>query len=229
MSSDASKKAANKQSSAANQGIAEQQRQFDTFQQNIQPYLVAGQNSLTGLTNLTNNPDSIQDSAAYQWRLGQGMQALDRSAAARGSLYSGGHSADLMQYGQGLASQEYGDQWNRLMGMTQLGQNSAVGAGSMGMQSANNIGNLLVGSGNAQANGAIGSANAWGNALSGLANVAGQYAASRSSSYSPNPNSAGPTDWGAFAPNNPSSGWQPSGTNTNLLTGGGSRWYVGGN
>ena len=179
----AAQDAANAQTNAANMGIGEQRRQFDTFQQNIAPYLTAGQDGLNRLTSLMNDPSSIQNSAAYQWRLGQGMQGLDRSAAARGGLFGGGHQADLMAYGQGMASQEYDSQWNRLAGLASMGQNAAVGAGHMGQANANAIGNLYGQIGQAQAGSAINQANAWSNFGNSLAGIAGNYMGQRQSSY----------------------------------------------
>lgn len=66
------------------------------------------------LAELVNNPDSIANTNAYKFRFNQGQQALERSAAARGMLNSGNTLAALADYGQGQASQEYGDEFNRL-------------------------------------------------------------------------------------------------------------------
>lgn len=148
-----------------------------------------------GLKELLADPDSIQDSAAYQFRFDQGLQGADRSAAARGGLYSGGHSADLLKFGQGLASQEYADQWNRLANIATMGQNAAVQAGSSMQNTANNIGNLYAQQGQNNANATIGRANAYGNALAGLSSIAGQYLGARSQ-----PQPAQTTNWGAFTP-----------------------------
>lgn len=49
----------------------------------------------------------------YQFRLQEGQKALERSAAARGGLFSGRAAKDLTNYGQGAASQEYGNAFNR--------------------------------------------------------------------------------------------------------------------
>lgn len=202
----AAKDAARAQTNAANAGIAEQQRQFDTFQQNISPYLETGQMGLNGLQGLLNDPSSIQDSVAYQWRLGQGMQGLDRSAAARGGLFGGGHQTDLMNYGQGMASQEYDSQWNRLAGLASMGQNAAVGAGHMGQANANAIGNLYGQIGQAQAGSAINQANAWSNFGNSLAGLAGNYMGQRQTSYqAPATNQWSGT--GNSLINNPASNW----------------------
>jgi len=64
------------------------------------------------------SPEVIQSkleaTPGYQFRLNQGMQALERSAAARGNLLSGNTLAAAQEFGQGLASQEYQNRLNQL-------------------------------------------------------------------------------------------------------------------
>ncbi len=55
------------------------------------------------------------DDPSYAWRLEQGMTNLGRSQAAKGMLGSGNMAAELLSFGQGMASQEYGAQFNRLL------------------------------------------------------------------------------------------------------------------
>lgn len=55
------------------------------------------------------------DDPSYKWRLEQGMTNLGRSQAAKGMLGSGNMAAELLSFGQGMASQEYGAQFNRLL------------------------------------------------------------------------------------------------------------------
>lgn len=83
------------------------------------------------LVQLMNNPDSISDTNAYRFRFNQGQQALERSAAARGMLNSGNTLAALADYGQGAASQEYGDEFNRLS--SAVGQRNQYNVGRMGV------------------------------------------------------------------------------------------------
>jgi hypothetical protein len=66
------------------------------------------------ITSLLDNPDSISQSAAYKFRLGQGQEALQRQLAAKGMLNSGNRLTAITDYAQGQASQEYGDQFKRL-------------------------------------------------------------------------------------------------------------------
>jgi len=67
-------------------------------------------------------PDAYQDTEfkfdfeadpGYQFRLKQGQNAIEGSAAARGGLFSGAAGRQLQDYTQGLASQEYGTAYNR--------------------------------------------------------------------------------------------------------------------
>lgn len=65
------------------------------------------------------NGSFAPDDPSYQWRVQQGMTNLGRSQAAKGMLGSGNMAAELLAYGQGMASQEYGAQFNRLLAASQ--------------------------------------------------------------------------------------------------------------
>jgi hypothetical protein len=184
MSSDSSKKAARAGNASAQSGLDLQRQQFDTFQQNIAPYLQAGEGALGGLNALAEGDYSaFEESPDYLYARDQMQQGIERGAAARGSLYSGGTNVDLGRQLGGLASQNLGNYRNSLFQLAGMGQNAAVGAGNLGQQSANAQSGLLAQQGQNNANAAIQQGNAWGNALQGIAGVAGQYAANRSSSY----------------------------------------------
>lgn len=125
-----------------------------------------------------------QEDPGYQFRLSEGLKALDKSAAARGGLLSGGALKGISRYGQDMASQEYQNaynryttnqtnQYNRLasaagLGQTannalaQSGQNYANQAGQIGMQSAANQGNAALAAGQARASSYSGIGNALG-------------------------------------------------------------------
>jgi hypothetical protein len=119
----------------------------------------------------------------YAFRQSEGMKALERSAAARGGLLSGGTLKGIQRFGQDLASQEYQNAFNRyqvnrsnqlnplqsLMGSGQSATNVLTGAaGQMGQNEATNIMNA----GAARASGYVGSANALSGALSGIGQMA---------------------------------------------------------
>ncbi len=54
-------------------------------------------------------------SPAGQFRIDQAQKGAERSAAARGSLLSGGFQMALARQNQGLASEEYGNDYNRAL------------------------------------------------------------------------------------------------------------------
>lgn len=181
------KDAARSANRGAQAGIDEQRAAREQFQQNIQPYLDFAQNSaLPGLQALASGDYSaFEDSPDYLYARDQMQKGVERGAAARGSLYSGGTNVDLAGALGGLASQNLGNYRGYLMDIARMGQNAAVGAGSLGQQNANAISGLLGQQGQNSANAAIGGANAWGNALQGLAGLGGQFMGSRSSAYNP--------------------------------------------
>jgi len=121
----------------------------------------------------------------YAFRLSEGQKALERSAAARGGLLSGGTGKALASYGQQMGSQEYQNAYNRyqtnranqlapLFTLTGSGQASAAGqaaaAGNYGTGAANN----LTSAGAARAAGDVGTANALTSGLGSYLNYSGQ-------------------------------------------------------
>lgn len=103
------------------------QSQMDAHLQGAAPaYRAPGQNrfekglasSEKRLSALLEDPNSIQQSAAYKFRVGQGMEGLNRSLAAKGMAGSGNRLTELTDYMQGQASQEYGNQFGRLKDLT---------------------------------------------------------------------------------------------------------------
>jgi hypothetical protein len=78
----------------------------------------------------------FQQDPGYAFRLAEGMKAMDRTAAARGGLMSGGALKAGQQYGQDMGSQEYQNAYQRyqtnranqlapLGALTSAGQNAA--------------------------------------------------------------------------------------------------------
>jgi hypothetical protein len=68
---------------------------------------------------------------SYKFRVDQGQQALERSAAAKGFLGSGNILQELQKYGQDMGSQEYQNQYNRLLPLTGATTGSSGAAGSI--------------------------------------------------------------------------------------------------
>lgn len=165
---------------------------FNTAQAAEQPYNTVGTgavNTLAGLYGINGagagsgaptqaSLDAFTQSPDYAFALQQGNQALQRSAAAGGTLISGGQLKAAQEFGQGLASQQYGNYYNRLLSLSQLGQSAATGVsnaalttgGQVGTTLSNaggQIGNSIQAGGQATASGIVGSANAISGGLTG--------------------------------------------------------------
>lgn len=80
------------------------------------------------MANLMQGNFDIND-PSYKFRFDQGQQALERSMAAKGFLGSGNMLTELQKYGQGMASQEYQNQYNRLLPLTGATTGSPAAAG----------------------------------------------------------------------------------------------------
>jgi len=72
---------------------------------------VAGYDPASAMRNF--GASDFQADPGYAFRLSEGMKALDRTAAARGGLLSGATLRGAQRYGSDLASQEYGNAYNR--------------------------------------------------------------------------------------------------------------------
>lgn len=96
----------------------------------------------------------------YQFRVDQGTDAVNALAGARGGLNSGRTMQDLMKFGQGIASEEYGGYMNRLAGLTDMGVGAAGNQAQAGNAFASGASAAIGNKGNAQAAGYAGMAGA---------------------------------------------------------------------
>jgi hypothetical protein len=151
-----------------------------------------------GYTPMVNTLEELQATPGYQFQLEQGLQGVNRSAAARGGLLSGANLKAINDYAQGQASTGYQAAWQRaqdaygnafgrnqqkfqnLQTMANNGQSAAgmqgnaalsVGQGLAGASSnyGNNMSSLALAQGQNQANMYTGIANALGSTLTSLA------------------------------------------------------------
>lgn len=122
----------------------------------------------------------FETSPGYEFRLGQGLDAIEASAAARGMHRSGGTLTSLNDYAQNQASGEYANHIARMMGMTGIGQQASAQQVAATQNYGSMASNALAGQGNALAAGAVGSANSWNNAINNLSGLA-MYEQSRNS------------------------------------------------
>jgi hypothetical protein len=175
ISSHAAGKAANAQQAAAEAGVAEQHRQYDQTRADFAPWRAAGGAAITNGAAMLQPGYDYTTSPGYQFRMDEGLRGVQNSAAAKGLLQSGGTLKGILGYSQGLAAQDFNDQFNRQMAVAAGGQQANTATASAGQASAQNIGSLLTQAGNAKASGYVGQANAWTGALNNLGSIAGMY------------------------------------------------------
>jgi hypothetical protein len=153
----AASKAADVQAQAAEQGTAAQERMFNRQVELQEPWRQAGMNALNRMQ--SGDVMGMMD-PSYKFRLGEGMKALERSAAARGGLISGGALKAAQRYGQDVASTEFGNAYNRLAGLAGVGQTATGAMSSAAGQFGQNQSAGLANAAQARASGYVGGANA---------------------------------------------------------------------
>jgi hypothetical protein len=84
--------------------------------------------------------EDFQADPGYAFRMQEGQKALERSAAARGSVMGGAALKSLDRFSQGLASQEYNNAFNRFMQGREMRYNMLAGVSGMGLNAANTYG-----------------------------------------------------------------------------------------
>lgn len=117
--------------------------------------------------------DTFRNSTGYDWRLKQGMNALNSGYAGAGTIKSGAAIKGAIDYGQGMASQEFGNYLNALGNQQGIGLQAGSSAAGVSQNVANSLGNIYQQNGANQANASLARASALGNGISGIANIAG--------------------------------------------------------
>lgn len=186
----ASGKAADAQENAANTASATSNSQFQQNRQDAMPWHDAGVTALGDLSagvapggefNHNFGIADFEKDPGYQFRMDEGQRGVEAGAAARGGLLNGGTLKALTRYGQGFASNEYSNaynrfnndqtnRFNRLSSIAGIGQTATRDVANMGTQNAQYIGNNQIQAGNARASGYVGSANAINNGMQTLGN-----------------------------------------------------------
>ncbi len=106
-------------------------------QQLLSPYSDAGKYALTSLQDLSGangpltnkfsfNPSDLASDPGYAFTLQQGQDAIQRSAAAQGKLFSGGTLKSLAGYTTGTANQYFNDAFNRNLSTFNTNQQQAM-------------------------------------------------------------------------------------------------------
>ena len=182
----ASKSAASTQAAAAGKASDLQREIFEQTRADQEPWRQAGVNALGVMQSTAGNVPAafkfgdyeFKADPGYGFRFSEGQKALDRQAAARGGLISGGALKAAQRFGQEMGSLEFGNAYNRALtsyntdvarenqlynrqaGLAGIGQTATNLVGTAGQNYATNVGNLMTGAGAAQAAGQVGVANA---------------------------------------------------------------------
>lgn len=165
------KDASKKQYDAAMQGLSLQEQIYAKNSANLQPYMDLGAGGASSLASLyglpgSNNPngqvnwDQFLNTPDYQFTQQQGMRALDMSAASKGMLLSGAQSRASQTFGQGLASQQFGNYFQRMLSLAGLGNSAASALAGVGTNAGIGMSNSYGNAGQASAAGTVGGINA---------------------------------------------------------------------
>lgn len=176
----AAKKAGRLQYDAAMAGVDEQRAAREELRTLLQPYTQAGIPALQAQMNaLGLGAPGAQEayvtqqeqSPIFQALARQGEESILQNASATGNLRGGNVQAALAQFRPALLNQFLTQQYERLGGMTALGQRSAAGVGAGSMDAATQIATLLGEGGAARAGSATAQGQMWGNILGTGGNV----------------------------------------------------------
>lgn len=183
----AAKTAATAQTQATSDSMAEQRRQFDSIQALFRPYVEAGGGALARQLDLVgNNGPEAQQRAIQAIEMGpefaamtrQGEEAILQNAAATGGLRGGNVQSALAKFRPEVLSSLLNQQYQRLGGLTQLGQASAGNQAAGAQTFANNMSNLFTQRGEALAGSALArgqaNANMFGNIAGSIGFAAGR-------------------------------------------------------
>lgn len=179
MGRSAASKSAAQQQAGIQQGIDYEQQIYDATRGNFQPYIDTGHNALSsvagayglgplGPAGVTAAYKAFQGTPFYQFPLSQGIDAMNRSAAARGLNLSGGQMNALQAYGQNYASSNFQNYINGLAGLAGGGLTASQNLAQVGLNIGQNILGARTGQGVSAANGTVGGQNQTNNALGQL-------------------------------------------------------------
>jgi len=190
MAGQGAKAGAQTQADAMRESARLQKEMFDVQNENQRPYREAGYSGLSDIVAMKPyltkqfGPEDFQAGIdpSYNFRLEQGNLATTNMANRAGGAIGGNALRGLMDYGQGAASQEYGNVFNRfqtqrsniynnLASIAGLGQTSLGQTGQLSANASQNIGGAISGAGSAIGGGQIAASNAYGGGLQGAGNA----------------------------------------------------------
>jgi hypothetical protein len=170
MQANAAKKAAQANQRATDASLALQRDQYNQTRADQEPWRQAG---VGALGRLQNPLASFEASPDYNFRMSEGLKAVNQNRATAGLLQSGSALRGVSDYAQNTAAGEYGDWWNRQSGLAGVGQAANSANQQAGSQYANNSQNALMNNAGVQGSSYMNQANAWAQGLGGAAGAVG--------------------------------------------------------
>jgi hypothetical protein len=178
----AAKDAAKAQREAAQMGIDATQQQYEETKEQLMPFITGGgeafqrQQILSGAA----GPEAqaaayraYQESPGVQFLREQGLRDVRRQAIGRGALGSGETLKELTRFSQGLALQDFANQFNRLGAVSTGGLSAAKALAGEGGDAAVTQANLIGQAGQAKAQGILGAQQATSKGLEQIASSIG--------------------------------------------------------
>lgn len=189
----AAKSAAASQEAIADENVALQRELANQQREDFAPWRDVGEQALNQMWEGVQSGSfevgdiDVTKDPGYQFRMDQGIEALDKSAAARGRLLSGAQQKGVTDYSQNVASQEYANayaresnekarKYNMLSGLSSGGQASAAGQAQATSNLASTTGNILSNLGTSQAQSEYAQGQARAGAYQGVAQAGNQAA-----------------------------------------------------
>jgi hypothetical protein len=159
------------------ESIASQEKLANQARADLSPWKTTGEAALSKLWAGVNSGAfdvgtvDVTKDPSYAWRMSEGVNALDKSAASRGRLLSGAQQQGVADYAQNLASTEYSNayarqsaektnQYNMLNNLSNTGQSAAAGQAAVSQNLSSSTANTLAANSVAQQNSAYQAGNA---------------------------------------------------------------------
>jgi hypothetical protein len=127
-------------------GVVDPSRYTPWLDPNINPFLPGAGFTAPNQPFTSTGFDFTAD-PGYNFRLGEGVKALEGSAAARGKALSGQTVKDILGFSQGLASDEYQRAYDRALGENQLAYSRALGENQQAFNRGLTVSDILYGRG----------------------------------------------------------------------------------
>lgn len=177
----AANRAASVQERAARDSLDLQTRVYEEGKDRLAPWVDAGKNALEsymydlGIGDKPEGYDGYSMSPAAKYAMETGVGDVNAAFSARGGYDSGAALEALESKRRNIVTADTTDYFNRLAGLTGMGQSAAAGQSAAGAQYAGSASNTMMGGANATAQGYLNAAGAIGSGINDAAGIYGYF------------------------------------------------------